>query len=354
LKALEPGKRMWLERGIFVYKTLAGRLSYGISYMANGRRHQEIVGPYRSMASTALDIRHGEIAQDRFNIPTRAPTVTFSAFAEIYIEHDAAKNRSHKRNAGIMRRFQTTFADKSLDELTAWDVERYRASRDGKVVKSTVNRELAVLRHALNMAVEWGHLEKNPTDGVKAYKTQQNTIRVLTPQEEDALIQASPHHIKPIIKLATHTGMRRGELLALQWDQVNLLAKTITVKKSKSGKVRHVPLNDISYGVLHQIPGAHRTGPVFKFRGKEMTCIDSWFRGAIEKSGIAPCRFHDLRHTFATRLVVVGVDLPTIKELLGHANIATTMIYAHPSPAHRRAAVYRLQIHGPASVAKKK
>ena len=135
--------------------------------------------------------------------------------------------------------------------------------------------------------------------------------------------------------------MRRGELLNLQWEQVDLPSGTITVKHSKSGRVRHVPLNKTALEALDGIPGPYE-GYVFRYRGSPIQDVKTAFLKAVKRAGIPRCRFHDLRHSFATRLVLAGVDLATVKELMGHASISTTMRYAHPSPPHKREAVARL------------
>jgi integrase len=159
--------------------------------------------------------------------------------------------------------------------------------------------------------------------------------------EERKLIEASAPHFKPVIVVAINTGMRRGELLGLQWEQVDLQSRTITVKQSKSGRVRHVPLNKTAQQALSELPGLHE-GQVFRYRGLPINDVKTAFLKAVKRAGIPCCRFHDLRHTFATRLVLAGVDLATVKELMGHASISTTMRYAHPSPPHKRDAVARL------------
>jgi len=132
-------------------------------------------------------------------------------------------------------------------------------------------------------------------------------------------------------------GPLRGELLRLRWDQVDLQTGVITIHHTKSGRIRHVPMNDLVRRVLRSRSGSE--GPVFRFLGDPVNDLKNSFRGAIRRAGIPPCRFHDLRHTFATRLAMGGIDLPTVKELLGHASITTTMKYAHPTPEHRKSAV---------------
>jgi integrase len=199
----------------------------------------------------------------------------------------------------------------------------------------------AAPRRFFNLAVDWGLVDKNPLRKVAMYRLDEQLMHVFTADEERSLIEASAPHFKPIVVVAINTGMRRGELLGLQWEQVDLGSETITVKHSKSGRVRHVPLNKTAREALEQLPGPHE-GHVFRYRGLPIQDVKTAFLKALKRAGLPRCRFHDLRHTFATRLVLAGVDLATVKELMGHATISTTMRYAHPSPPHKREAVARL------------
>ena len=171
-------------------------------------------------------------------------------------------------------------------------------------------------------------------------------MRVLSQDEEQRLIESAVPHFVPMLIVAINTGMRKGELLDLQWEQVDFKNLTITIKQSKSGRVRHIPVNNKVQEALESLLGPH-SGSVFRYNGSGVSDINHAFRGALKRSGIPRCRFHDLRHAFATRLVLAGVDLATVMQLMGHANISTTMRYAHPSPPHKREAVERLDLTQP-------
>ncbi len=152
------------------------------------------------------------------------------------------------------------------------------------------------------------------------------------------LLAASPPHLRPIVVVALNTGMRRGEILRLTWENVDFGKRVITVEQSKSGRIRHIPMNFDVTETLKGLEGP-RSGPVFRWHGDSIQSITRSFGTALRQAGIRRCRFHDLRHRFATNLVLGGVDLVTVKELLGHADISMTMRYAHPSPETKRKAV---------------
>lgn len=259
------------------------------------------------------------------------------------MEHAKKSKRSWERDEETLKLAKAFFKRKRIDEVTSWDVERFKAARVKEVSKSTVNRELAVLKRLFTLAVDWNLVEKNPVKKVAMYRLEEKVMRVLSYEEEQKLIDAAASHFKPLIIVAINTGMRRGELLNLQWEQVDLQSGTLTIKHSKNGKVRHIPINKKAQEALESIPEPP-TGHVFVYRGLPIKVVKTAFAGAVRRAGIAHCTLHSTRHTFATRLVLAGVDLATVMQLMGHANISTTMKYAHPTPPHKREAVGRLDL----------
>lgn len=191
----------------------------------------------------------------------------------------------------------------------------------------------------LNLAVEWGYLFESEVPKIKLFPEKDNLKeRILTAAEEVRLFEASSEHLKPVLKVALHTGMRRGEILGLRWDDVDLDAGTIRVVRTKSGKMRLIPLNDVLLEEFEKLRRAGGEGePVFPHKS-----VRSAFEGACRRAGIKNLRFHDLRHTFATRLVERGVDLITIKELLGHSSVTITERYTHSFKEQKRNAVRAL------------
>lgn len=153
-------------------------------------------------------------------------------------------------------------------------------------------------------------------------------------------------YLAPMVLVALNTGMRRGELFGLQWEHVNLAGKllTITAGNAKSRKARHLPLNTEALDVLTRWQRqGEGTGLVFpSATGGRMDNINTSWGGIVADAKLADFRFHDLRHTFASKLVMAGVDLNTVRELLGHADIAMTLRYAHLAPDKLAEAVARL------------
>lgn len=294
-----------------------------------------------------------------------------------------------KSGAKTIQMLQSVFADFStlpLLEISELRAQEWRTKRLKAGIKPvTVNRALVTLRAMLNRAVEWGVIPYNPLKGVKAMKVDRSkVIRYLDQDEANRLREALDRreaenrerrkrfnewkvargldtlperleyftdHLKPIVLLALNTGMRRGEIFKLQWQDVDLKRRMLTVHgaNAKSETTRHIPLNDEALAVLTAWRNQceqNQTGLVFKSpraknpgESEELDNINKSWRGLLEYAGISNFRFHDLRHTFASWLVMRSVDLNTVRELLGHSDIKMTLRYAHLAPEHKAAAV---------------
>lgn len=313
----------------------------------------------------------------------KLPTVTLGSFLD---EHYLPWARTELKGADhYVERIRRVFAKgmaKPLAEINAAWVERWWSERlkvsttEAKTIsKATAWRDLASLRSALSKAVKWGVLEVNPLLRLRLRATQpRSVVRFLSPAEEKRLRQALrdrdaslatarasandwrrarkrplypeipacgyADHLTPVVLLAMNTGLRRGELLALDWSDINLDARMLTVRRenAKSGKQRHVPLNAEALAVLKQwMSQTAGVGSVFG-----VASVKSGWRSLLTAAKVENFRFHDLRHHFASRLVMGGVDLNTVRELLGHADLAMTLRYAHLAPEHLAAAVEKL------------
>jgi integrase len=159
-----------------------------------------------------------------------------------------------------------------------------------------------------------------------------------------AIIRAKCHEHEPELDIALHTGLRRGEQYALAWDCVDLVRRQLTVLRSKNGEIRHVPLNSDAVTAFRTLyDKSSSAGPVFvSLRSDGLRNARHWFEGAVREAQIPDFTWHCLRHTFASRMVMAGVDLRTVQQLMGHKTIQMTCRYAHLAPEHQLAAVERL------------
>lgn len=284
-------------------------------------------------------------------------------------------------------RVRKSFADllsKPMGEIAPFAIERWRAKRhrDG-IAANTTNRDLDSLRAVLTKAVAWGALPSSPMGAVKRAKLDNiGRLRYLSQSEEKALRAALDareqqrrkgrasfnawrtargypsipdfpglytDHMQPIVLLALNTGLRRGELLGLTWADVDPTGAQIIVRGSeaKSGRTRHLPLNREALAVLQtwRPDDAKADGFVFAgSNGEQMQSLKTAWGKIAKAAKLDGFTFHDLRHTFASKLVQAGVDLNTVRELLGHADIKMTLRYAHLAPEHKAAAVAKLAI----------
>ena len=183
-------------------------------------------------------------------------------------------------------------------------------------------------------------LGKNPFRKVKLQKENNARVRFLTDDEEARLLQVIPRPWQALVLVALHTGMRFGEQMRLRWEDIDFKQRILTVRDSKPGTARHIPLNRVVVGTLESVLRRIDCPCVFHtHKGEERIQLPRQWERWVDEAGIENFHWHDLRHTFASRLVMRGVDLYTVKELLGHHSIEMTQRYAHLTPNHLRQAV---------------
>jgi len=170
--------------------------------------------------------------------------------------------------------------------------------------------------------------------------------RWITAEEEDRLTATAAKHLKPLIRLAVDTGGRRSELLGLDWQNVDLERRRITFVDTKNGEDRTIRLCERAYETLLDL-GPKKSGPVFTYGGKPIKGVKTAFGAACRKAGIKDFRFHDLRHTFASRLVQGGVPLYNVMHLTGHKSLSMVQRYAHLAPDFQEGAIQVLDSQRP-------
>ncbi len=317
---------------------------YYIDYFYQGRRIKEAVGFNKKAAEDALAIRKAEILQGKYQFKPKRDVLTFGEFSRIYIDQYSKVNKkSYIRDELSVKSLNRWFQNIRLSEITPYLIEKYKMDRSQEVKKATVNRELACLKHIYTMAIKWDKVSANPVKEVKFFKEESKSLRILTKGEERELLKACADHIRPFIIAALYTGMRKSELLGLTWDKVDFDREIIIVEHTKNNEYRMIPMNR---KIRNTLMGLKRTGNcVFaKPNGESIKSVKTGFHNALKRAEIKAIRLHDLRHTFASRLVMKGIDLVTVKELLGHKSITMTMRYSHPSPEHKKMAVELLEM----------
>jgi len=264
---------------------------------------------------------------------------TFEEMMDRYLKEHMVKKASRESYIYYLKNLRSFFGQRTLNEISAKLIVRYKTERyDQGASPATINRELGAMKAAFNLAIrEWEWCRSNPVSKVAMEKENNRRDRWLTDEEEERLISLSPVWLREIVVFALHTGMRRGEILSLTRKGVDLFRKTITVFRSKNGERKTIPINQTVFDLLRGKAKVRPIGTDLVFHSKVYTPINKdnlrrSFNLAITNARIEDFHFHDLRHTFATRLVQSGVDLYKVQRLLGHKSPAMTQRYAHHCP----------------------
>lgn len=326
-----------------------------IKYMErNGRMKHESVGKRGVMTKTiAKGILENRERQEKLRaeglLEADIEVPTFNGVKDDYLHHqkNVKQVRSHVRTAQAVTHFSKLFGDKKLNEISASDIDIFKQRRLSDGVKlGTIVRDLVVIRHLFNFAYNRRlFFGRNPVKEAGLEQVNDKKERVLTASEQEKLLKNSHPELASIVKIALNSGLRRDEVLFLKWEWINMSEGYITLPltHTKSKKARRIPVNGIVRQILRVAnleSGRPEEGPVFHVSGTEQgarTWLQREFKRACIKAGIEGLRFHDLRHTAATRLVEAGIPLHAVAELLGHSSVRMTERYSHPQESVIRA-----------------
>jgi integrase len=374
-------------KGFLIRVNPSGKMAYVCEYK-RGRRmnlgNVTVLSP--AQARDKAKILLAEVAQgnDPAELANRKPGLCLREFIEKEYAPWAVAHRKSGASAvaHIKRCFFKPFGSKPLAEITPIVIDQWRTQRlkDGRTIE-TANRDVATFKAALSKAVLWGYIDQHPLAKLKLLKTDSNgNIRFLSSEEEQRLRQAlkmrdaqikqermsanqwrqergyglltelNGHafadHLHPMVLLSLNTGLRQGEVFSLRWLNVNLERAMLTIEGlyAKSNKTLHLPLNQEAWHVLQK--WREQTASLdYVFPNKDGQPFDnvkkSW-ANLLNAAAIKDFRWHDMRHHFASKLVMAGVDLNTVRELLGHSDIKMTLRYAYLAPEHKAKAVARL------------
>src|SRR4030043_25970 len=195
--------------------------NFYIDFRFKGQRVRESIGPSRKGAGKVIAKRKTEIAENKFLDMRKEPDpIKFYNFAKEYMVWAKANKKpsTYSRELSTVRNLNNEFETKNIQEITTWQIEKYKAKRKEEVKPASVNRELALLKHLYTKAIEWGKMKENPAKKVKFLKGEVKRVRFLTPEEVQRVLSNCPDRLKPLVTVAIHTGMRKGELSGLKWD----------------------------------------------------------------------------------------------------------------------------------------
>jgi integrase len=334
-------KRTWTWEG-------RKRTAYYFDVAVNGERERRQY-PSQTEAETELDKFREEQRNPKpvETIEAAPALLTLAQAFDKFLALKARRPTAHEFRR-IAEHLKGAFGETPLTEITAARISEYKATRlavkrgAGHLTAAAVNRPLGLLRSLLRQAKKWKALDEVPE--FEFEQEPKGVVRFLTPEEATRLLGACRNSrnaaLADLVEFAMFTGVRRGEALGLEWENVDRSRGVVVLVKTKNGKPRDVQLSRNADATLARrwTPGI--TGLVFGSRNWN-SFRQAWV-GALKAAGIRRFRFHDLRHTTASWLVQQGRSLKEVKELLGHSDIAITLRYAHLAPDHLSAAVASL------------
>jgi integrase len=350
--------------GIFRYIGTGGFVSYGISwYTPDGKQHREMIHGGLREAKEELGKKR-EMAKRGIVINRR---ITFREVAQKYARLQAGKSsfeNSQKYFLGYWKKndrkeeewqdmiLTKHFGDYKLCGIGTLDIETFKRQRAETKTKSgkvrtgiAINRELELLRSVLNKAKEWGYLDQNPFSRFQKSIMEpedHGRVRYLTEDEIKALLAACPDYLGNIVRAALLTGLRKGDVLSLKWEDVDLEKGILFFNEEKKRGRRQVKiLNDDMVNLLMGIPKG-KSDHIFTYEGKPLKDVQRSFRTALKKAKIENFHFHDLRHCSASLLAQRGVGLQIIQRHLGHSSISMTQRYSHLSDAALKEGIDKL------------
>lgn len=309
----------------------------------DGVRYAKSTGTGNRKLAEQIDYQFKEELNLRgHQLPQLNPDMTFGELFAQFIAN-AGPKEWHIDRAKVLIPY---FADTPIGRIGRNVAREYRLARhrQKEVSDTTVNRDLECLRHMLFWAVDEGLLASNPLARVPLVRERRKRRPVMSVEEEMLILAVASPHLNQIIQMALYTGMRRGEILKQVWEDIDFPRRLLSVSHSKTpeGEAREIPLTDRILDMFSEI--RRNEGPVFTFKGKPIQDIKTAWRATIRRAGIRYCRFHDLRHTFATRLMEAGVQQEIRKALMGHSSgedVHST--YVHVELPAKREAIHKLE-----------
>jgi integrase len=331
-------------------------------FQAGGRKIQGSTGHQNKAAALRVEARRrAEILDRRSGFAKAKLPPKFDEFTKQFLDWSRGQHRPktqqlHAGNCGTLKRF---FRGRWLDDITQGMVEDFKRARirehrwgeqKGSTVSVvTVNRALSTLRLIFNYAERCGYQVTNPVKHVEFFR-EQGRERIISLEEERAYMAAASQPLKDIARIILDTGMRPEEVFRIERANVDLAQRTVVNPFGKTRAARRkLTMTEEVLTILKKRVGCCSSKYVFPSPDNPERPIGSVRKahdGAVRRAKVEPAfRLYDLRHTYASRAVMAGVDLPTLGALLGHTTIQMTMRYVHPAEEHKREAAKKIEVY---------
>ena len=313
-------------------------------FVFRGRRIRESTRlSNKHAAMRAEAIRKGDLAKGTSGIETvKCPPFGFFVKEEFLPWAKSTRKHNTFKRYNVSAKTLLKHFNVHIDQLSPASVERFKVKRVGECSPAGVNRDLAALRFMMNFAIRQGYIRKNPVQDVGFLREGPGNMRIISHEEEERYLAAADPALRDVAILMLQTGMRPNEVFNIRSENVHLAARFIFIPHGKTSFARRtVPLTNEAMKVLQR---RMKKGYLFPHRddpNRTRTACRT-HKTVVNKLKMS-FRLYDLRHTFGSRAAMAGVDLPTLKELMGHSVISMTMRYVHPTPAHKVEAMEKLQ-----------
>jgi integrase len=330
--------------------------TFWVEFRYNGKHYQQSCRTKdKEVAQEVSSAIHADVVRNCFNIPTRNKAEKL--FDETYQEY--LKNISNskefmlKKNTTCPNHFLPFLRNKELKDISISDIKNYQAKRkieiqnvpknlnkrESEITYRSINLEISILHNFFNYCIEKGYIDKNPCSGVKKLN-ELSRLKTLSDKDIQKLINSSTNKLtKDLITFLIYTGCRKGEALNLKWDDVDFQNNVIAIKGTKTKYDRYIPISKPLKDLLSDIGKIDGCEYVFNDNGKKLGDFKRSFHTACRNAGLKDLRIHDLRHVFASKMVMGGTSLYITGELLGHRTTQMTKRYSHLVPETLKKAV---------------
>ena len=325
---------------------------YWFDFWFHGQRLRESTGLNNKTAALRAEaIRKAELAEGRAGIQVRRSCPNFESFAKDEFlpwsenEHRAHPN-THKRYKVSSKPLIGFFGNVPLDAISPGLVEKFKVARAKEISPAGTNRDLAAFRFMLNLAVRNGYINRNPVSDIRFLAEGPGQMRIVSFEEQQKYLKAAHPTLRDVATAILETGMRPEEVFTIRKENVHLDDGYVFIPTGKTHFARrNLPLTPTAANVLQRRMREAKGEYLFSKCGdptRAMTSVQKWHDAALALCSLE-FRLYDLRHTFGSRSAMAGVDLATLKELMGHSKVSTTMRYVHPTPEHKRDALRKLE-----------
>jgi integrase len=310
----------------------------------DGVRYQHSTGTSNRRQAETIEAKlKEEVNNQRFQIVQTDPNMTFGALAARFIASGSVRPH-HIYHLKFLLPCLSDIPVLRLTKSLADEFRRARKNLNPSIKDATVNRDLSVLRHILYWAVDEQLLAQNPLARMKMARERRTRRQVLSVAEEESLLGSAKGHLRMMIVAALDTGMRRGEITSQRWEDIDFSRKLVSVTRSKTpeGESREIPLTERLLKLL--LENRKDSGLIVDYKGQPVRNIKRSWTTALKNAQVRHVRFHDLRHTFNTRLMEAGVLQEIRMTLMGHsAGSKVHATYTHIELPAKRKAIWKLE-----------